>query len=476
MTKTFTALLLGLAMAGCAATAPQDVDLVIRHVNLIDVATGQVHPDQTVAVDHNSVVAVLADADASQYRGRQTLEAQGKYLMPGLWDMHVHFGGGQALVEENKDLLPLYVANGVTTVRDAAADISDQVLAWRAQVASGALQGPTIFTSGPKLEGKDSIWPGDLEIANETELAQALDKLQAMKVDFVKITDSALSPELYLAAVRAAKARGFIISGHIPFALPVTEISDAGLDSIEHLSYLLKAGSRDEAAISAQVASGQLTYWTALPKLSASFDRQVALANYRHLAANGTAVTPTLVGSQIIAYLDQDNHQADTYLDYIGPGLKKTYQWRVDRAAKDDAAAIAARQSRYQQTAALLPLLSQAGVTLMAGTDAGFLNSYIYPGLSLHQELALFVDNGLTPLQALQASVLAGPAFLGVSDRYGAVAPGKVADLLLLDANPLEDIKATRAIHGLVLHGQYLDRSQLDALLASAKAKVAKAG
>ena len=176
----------------------------------------------------------------------------------------------------------------------------------------------------------------------------------------------------------------------------------------------------------------------------------------------------------ILAYLDQDTHATDAYLKYLGPGLKKTYEGRVTRAAGDDAAAVARRHDRFEKAARLLPLLQQAGVTILAGTDAGFLNSFNYPGIGIHDELEVLVRYGLTPQQALTASVVNGPAFLGHAGDYGAVAAGKVADLVLLDKNPLDDIRATRAVRGVVVHGRYLDRGGLDSLLATAEAAAAR--
>ena len=197
-----------------------------------------------------------------------------------------------------------------------------------------------------------------------------------------------------------------------------------------------------------------------------SFDDATALATFSRLASRGTAVTPTLNGSRILAYLDQDTHAGDAYLKYIGPGLQATYEGRVTRAAADDAAAVARRHARFGRSATLVPLLQQAGVTILAGTDAGFLNSFNYPGIGLHDELALLVKSGLTPQQALVASVVNGPAFLRAADRYGAVAAGTVADLLVLDRNPLADITATRAIRAVVVKGRLLDRAALDGMLA----------
>ena len=152
---------------------------------------------------------------------------------------------------------------------------------------------------------------------------------------------------------------------------------------------------------------------------------------------------------------------------------RKTYQWRIDRAAKATPEQIAARHRDYRATAAVMPLLEKAGVTIMAGTDAGFLNSFDYPALGLHQELALYVENGLTPAEALAAATRAGPAWFGKLDRYGAVETGKQADLVLLDRNPLEDIHATQSVNTVVLRGKVEDRATLDRLLAEAKTKVA---
>ncbi|MBL8554564.1 MAG: amidohydrolase family protein [Phenylobacterium sp.] len=467
------------AAAALAWTAPapaaQPVDLLIRHASVIDVHTGKIAREQVVAIRGGDIVSVGPDSGAKAFAARQTVDATGRFVMPGLWDMHVHFGGGPELIQENRDLLPLYLAHGITSIRDCAGDLADDVLAWRDEIRSGALPGPTLYTSGPKLEGYKPIWKGVLEVGTEAEVDAALDRLQGLKVDFVKITDNTLKPELFLYAVRQATKRGLRTSAHIPAAVTVEQASEAGLTSIEHMSYALRPGSPQEAALAADVAAGRIAPAEATARTLAAFDPAVARAAYRGFAAKGTMITPTLNGSKATAYLDQDDHRHDAYLAYIGPGLKKTYEWRVERAAKDDAAAIARRHRTYEKAADLLPLLRDAGMTIIAGTDAGFLNSFNYPGIGLHDEMAIFVAHGLTPLQTLQAATLAGPKYFGVSDRYGAVAAGKAADILILDRNPVQDISATRTVRGVVLRGRYFDRAALDAMLAEARAKVARA-
>lgn len=474
MKSLLMAAVAALSLVGSGASAQGRGDVILRHATVVDVEHAKLKADQAVVLAGDTIVATGDDkAISAAWSAAQVVDAGGRYLIPGLWDMHVHFGGGEALIDENKALLPLYVAHGITTVRDASGDLPYQVLAWRSEIADGKLFGPTLLSSGPKIEGVKPVWKGTLETGSETDVDEALTKLKGLKVDFVKITDSTLNPPLFLYAVERAKALGMKTSGHIPMALTVGQAVDAGLSSIEHLDYAFKAGVKDEATIAADFAAGRIDRAEANRRLDGGFDRATAMAAYRNLAAKGVYVTPTLNGGRILAFLDQDAHQNDPYLAYIGPKLRETYNWRIERAAKADATAVALRHAHFEREAAVLPMLQEAGVTIMAGTDAGFLNSFNYPGLGLHDELTLFVDKGLTPGQALSAATRAGPAWFGRLDRYGAVEQGKAADLVLLDANPLEDINATRAIRLVVLRGKTYDRAALDGMLEQTRAKVA---
>jgi len=471
--KQLLAMAVAAAMAATPAVAGRiSADLLVRHATVIDVANGKAITNQAIAISGGKIVAVGQDAVMARgYASRQSVDASGKFVMPGLWDMHVHFGGGNELIEENKDLLPIYVAYGVTTVRDAAADISESVLAWRGEVAAGRLLGPTIFTSGPKLEGYMPLWKGTIEVGTPAEVDAALDRLQGMKVDFVKITDNTLKPEIFEYAVRAATARGLKTSAHTPFALTIEQAAKDGLSSVEHLDYLIKAGSPQEAAIGAEYVAGKLSYGEASDRFVDTFDPAYAKTEYKRLAKLGIYVTPTLNMSRILAYLDGEDHRSDPALALIGPGLRKTYEWRVERAAKATPAQIAARHKEYELSVKVLPMLRDARIPILAGTDAGYLNSFNYPGQGLHDELQRYVEAGLTPREALASSVINGPRFLGHAEQYGAIAKGRVADVLLLDSNPLTDIAATRQIRGVVLKGRWLGRDRLDALLAQAREK-----
>jgi len=449
--------MVGLGAAGIVATLAAHthqgtpVDLLIIRARVVDTRSGAITPGRVIAIRGDTIVAIGDSAEGSRIRARQVIDAAGRHVIPGLWDMHMHFGGGDTLIHENRVLLPLYLAHGVTAVRDAAGDLASTVLAWRDSVASGTLEGPMIFTSGPKIEGKNSIWPGDTEVETEAGVDSALDNLQRLNVDFVKLTDNALKPELFRYALGQATRRGMRSSAHIPSGVPVRDAVGLGLKSIEHLSYAIRAGVEGSPRQGSDNAS--------------RYDTATAVSAYRFMAERGTAVTPTLNISRTLAWLDSEDHTKDEYLKYIGPGLRATYGWRIERQAGSTPEAIARRHANYEFSSSKLPLLQQSGVLILAGTDAGFLNSYDYPGIGLHDELGHLVKAGLTPLQALQASTINGARWLGRESRHGVLERGFASDLVILDGNPIADISATRRIHGVVVRGRYLDRAKLDSML-----------
>jgi imidazolonepropionase-like amidohydrolase len=449
-------------------------DIIIKNTNIVDVVNNRIVPHQTVVVIKDIIKATGNNKSIKgQYSAKLIIDGTNKFILPSLWDMHVHFGG-DTLIGENKLLLPLYTAMGISHVRDCAGDISDSVIAWKKAIAENTLLGPNIFTSGPKLEGIKSIWPGDLEIGNEQELNLALDSLKKLKVDFVKITDNTLEPNLFLKSIMAARKRGWKVTGHIPATMTVATYANAGLSAIEHIGYLQRAASEKEDSITQLRAAGKINNKEASALYLSTFNKDIAIDKFKQLASNGTAVVPTINGSYKTTYLDQFDFSKDNYLKYLGPAFKRTYGWRIQRAAGDNAESIQLRHANFEAAANLLPILYKAGVTILAGTDAGFLNSYNYPGLGMHEELAMMVKYGLTPQEALICSIINGPAFFGLQYQYGAVAENKKADLIILNANPLDRIQNTLQIFGFIRKGKYLDRKDLDHLLVNVQSEVDK--
>ncbi|WP_269845967.1 amidohydrolase family protein [Sphingomonas mollis] len=295
-------------------------DGIVRHVTVVDVERGRAKADQAVAWRDGTIVAVGADAAiARRWQTAKVVEGRGRYLIPGLWDMHVHFGGGPDLVQENEALLPLYVANGITTIRDCSGDLPEQVLAWRDAIARGTLFGPRLLTSGAKLEGLKPIWKGTIEVGTKADIDAAIAHEKRVGVDFVKITDSTLDPQLFLYAVSRARAADLRVSGHIPMQLTVGQAVDAGISSIEHLDYACKAGVKDEAAIAADFAAGRIDRTEANRRIDVGFDPATAMRAYRRLAASNVFVTPTLNISEITAHLDEKSHEGDRISPISGP-------------------------------------------------------------------------------------------------------------------------------------------------------------
>ena len=295
----------------------QNIDVVIENINIVDVVGNKIIPNQTIYIQKDKIVAIEKySLPKKTTYNKQKINGKGKFIMPSLWDMHVHFGG-DTLIEENKMLLPLYIAMGISHVRDCAGDISPSVIEWKKAIQNNQLMGPTIFTSGPKLEGIKSIWPGDLEIGNEIEMNKALDSLQKLQVDFIKITDNTLAPELFLKSIQAARARGWKVTGHVPATMNVDVFSRNGLSAIEHIGYLQRAASKKEDSITIWRSNGKINNREASELYLKSFDSITAMKKFKQLALNGTAVVPTINGSYVTTYLDINNHQNDAKMTAI---------------------------------------------------------------------------------------------------------------------------------------------------------------
>ncbi|ABM00864.1 amidohydrolase family protein [Shewanella amazonensis] len=432
--------------------------LKLTNFQLVDVEQGRLVQGKQLLIEDGRIVRV---AQANEPLGADhTQDLGGQYLLPSLWDMHVHFEGRE-LVEDNALLLPLYLAYGITAVREAASDLAPEVMVWRQQIADGERLGPRIFSAGQKFEGIDSLWSGDMEVGDEAAMGRGMEKLTAMKVDFIKITENTMAPALYLKTVAEAHRRGFRVSSHIPYGVSVADAARAGLSSIEHVSYVLRLGHADEAVISASVRDGSVPAKEAAARYRQGFQQQVATEGYKMLATEGVAVTPTLIGGYQLAHLDTNNHSQDAFLRYLTTAFTDKYRWRIERMGEQTAEQWQARKQRYEAEASQLRHLEAAGVMLLAGSDSAALNTYVYPAEGLHTELQLWQKAGLSPARILRAATLDGAKFMGLDKDYGSIAEGKRADLLVLKANPLVDISATLKIHSLVQGGEYHNEAEL---------------
>jgi imidazolonepropionase-like amidohydrolase len=469
----FTCLALGILYSGFSQTTGKKFTLVITNANIVDVTTGKIIRNRLLAISGDTIKAVDDTKMAVKYKADRYIDAMGKYVMPGLWDMHVHFRGGDSLIDANKALLPLFLAYGVTTVRECGGDITPSVMTWRKQTALGQLAGPRIFTSGPKLDGPPHpVWAGSLPVETPGEISKALDSLQEIHSDFVKIYDSKISHDAYLEIIRQAHKRGMKVTGHMPFTVELKEAASLGMNGSEHLYYVFKACSSKEDSITDLIRKAEHTarpigLFGALPALYNTYDPAKAAGLFKYLAEKNFTITPTLFISKTLVEIKETDHSKDSMLAYIDPKIAATYQGRVRGAKRQSDEGTRFTKKYDSLCTSLVPRMFAAGVNIVAGSDCGASNSFVYPGSSLHEEVKLLVASGLTPAEGLRAATVNGPKFMGVSSFYGSLQAGKCSDMIFLDSDPLKNINAIDQISVVVSHGKVYTKSDLEGLLAS---------
>jgi imidazolonepropionase-like amidohydrolase len=444
-------------LPGLAASRP----IAITQVNVIDVAGGTVAADATVVLSGGRIADVAKSADVHVPHGAQVIDGSGKFLIPGLWDMHVHMVFGDWFPQSREITLPLFVANGVTGVRDMGGEL-DVLHRWRREITQGKLLGPRIVTSGPMLDGPKPRFPSSVAVASPEDGRKAVDDLKRRGADFIKL-QSLMSRESYFAIADESKTKGIVFAGHVPDAIRAVEASNAGQKSIEHLTGVFEGCSTVEDEL--------LKGPKGLKRFLETFDDTKAARLIALFAKNRTWQAPTLVWERGGNLLDQRDLQHDSRARYV-PASWKNGTWRrftediLKDQANDD---LETRQRFVAKELELVRAMHRAGIPFVAGTDTAA-GVYVFPGFSLHEELQLLVQAGFTPLEALQCATRNPAEYLGKLGEMGTVEKGKVADLVLLDANPLDDIANTQRIAGVIAAGRYLSRADLVQLLRGVEA------
>jgi imidazolonepropionase-like amidohydrolase len=431
--------------------------LVFAHVNVIDATGSPVQPDMTVVVEGQRITALGKTGHVQIPKGAQIVEGRGKFLIPGLWDMHVHeiFG---AWLPENKEIIPLlFVANGITGVRDMGGDL-EPLKKWRADIADGKMIGPRMFIAGPMLDGPVPQFPSSAPISNAADGRRVVDELVKGGVDFIKI-QSLVPHDGYFAAADEAKKLGIVFVGHVPDAVRAEDASNAGQKSIEHFTGVFEGCSTVEAELMSKPRGpGRGRYLS-------TYDPELAKALIGLFVKNHTWQCPTLFWEHGQWLIEETNSGPDPLAKYA-PASWTQRTWPMftkDTTEHYSTDPVAQRQQFVEKELEMVAQMHRADVQFLAGTDTAA-GVRVYPGFSLHDEVALFVQAGLTPMEALQTATRNPAQFFGLPDS-GTIDQGKRADLVLLDANPLDDIHNTRKIQSVVLAGRYFSRADLDGLL-----------
>jgi imidazolonepropionase-like amidohydrolase len=435
--RTAAACLLCLALPTLLAAPPPPPQkpLAFTNVTIIDGTGAKPRLDQTVVITGDRITTLGPTRKLKPPAGAQTIDATGRFLIPGLWDMHVHVGS------DAKFYLPLFIANGVTGIRIMSGSPFHHQ--WRQEVLAGAAVGPRMVIGSAIIDGPNSYFPSHVKVASAEEARKAVRKARQEGAEFIKIHD--LVPrDAYFALMDEARKHGLPVAGHVPGSLTPEEASKAGQATIEHLTRL------DDLNLTGA-------------------GRKQAVALFMQFKKNHTWQCPTLVMTRNYSWLDDPAVSSDARVKYVRPGLRNS--WQRMTAAGLAVQERAARQQLFRKRQAMLNQMQHLGVGILAGTDLG--NPYCFPGSSLSDELALLVEAGLKPIEALQAATRSPARFLGRDEELGTVQTGKRADLVLLDADPLADIRHTTKIQSVITNGRYYDRAALDRMLAVAEATAA---
>lgn len=430
--------------------------IVLTNLTVVDVRSGELRPKQTLVIKGNRILSVGLSKAAEDSSKSRTIDCSGLYVIPGLWDMHVHLVFGDWFPGGKDISLPLFVANGVTSVRDMGSELA-MIQRWRGEIGDGKLIGPRIYSSGPMLDGPKPRFPSSVAITTPEDGRRAVDDLKKRGADFIKL-QSLIPRDAVFAIADEARKQGIAFEGHVPDSVRASEMSEAGMRSFEHLIGIFEGSSPLED----EFLKGNKTE----ARFLATYDPVRAGALAKILAKNGTWQCPTLVWERGGNMIDATDFSKDTRAKYV-PDAWKSKTWKrfteeiTQGYGGDD---LGVRKKFVNKELEVVHMLYENGVEFLAGTDtpAGV---YVFPGFSLHEELQRFVAAGFTSLEALQTGTLNPARFFGMESRLGTIEEGKLADLVLLSANPLEDIANTQKISAVVANGHYFSRKELDEML-----------
>ncbi|MGW3963061.1 amidohydrolase family protein [Amycolatopsis sp. NPDC005003] len=466
----------GLAAAGVApavfaqeAAAAGSAVVVVRGVTVVDGTDGPARPDSAVVLVGDRIAWVGPSAEVPRCGSARVVDGRGRYLAPGLWDLHTHG------IDYEHVWPPLFLANGVTGIREMQGYDENRVT--RDKIARGELLGPRVVLASSILDGPVSLLgPPAVRVANAEEGRAAVRTAVAQRSDFVKVYFY-LPKDVFAAIADECHRHGLPFAGHWPYRVRLLDAARAGQRSFEHLFGLPIATSsrRDEFLARLEATPFDPKAPRAFFNLARELDRQAAQAydpaaaarHFAGLEAHGSRLSPTFAVNRVISRpVEASAH--DPRNRYIPQDVLDYWADRLPLFAPVTPDQIAQQEAYFHAQLRLVGEAHRAGVGILGGTDCE--NPYVYPGFSLHDELDFLVQAGLGPRRALQAVTRDAAAFLGRADTSGTVTPGKVADLVLLDADPLADIRAVRRIDTVVTAGRVLDRADLDKLLADAEA------
>jgi len=426
-------------------------DCLITNVNIVDVSTGKILKNKTLAIDSNRI-STIYDREIVGSGSTIVIDGKGKYLIPGLWDMHAHYKWDHVEID------PLLIANGITGLREMWGDMPEFVKVPKKAQPEGMVS-PEVYISGDLIDGNPPSFPfGCLVVTTPDEAIDAVKKQIDKKVDFIKVYGS-LSEECFMAIAKEAKKRNIPFAGHIPDKVSIYKAIEAGMASSEHLYGFLEGCLPQNHQENPPKSMEEF-----ISRFPASrFDTLCSV-----LAKSSMWICPTLTVNRAMSYLNDSTFTKDNRITYLPNSVIEIWNQKMNPYTKDQIDAFAnGRRERYLFELSLIGKMNEKGVKFIAGTD--FPNPYVFPGFSLHDELSLMVKGGMPALDVLRSATINPAIFMNKKADFGSVEVGKLASLVLLNKNPLENIENTKTIKTVIIRGKVYNRKALDSMLEQAK-------
>jgi Amidohydrolase family len=449
--------------------------LCIQNITTIDPNDGA-REGQTVIIRDGKILRIAPTADLKLSSTNHIIDGTGKFLIPGLWDAHIHFAYIESLAPHMFDLFLLY---GITSVRDTGGEI-DFVFKWREAARANPTEAPRVMVAGPLLDGVPTVYDGSkpafpplgVGSGSVEAITRLTKKLDSLDVDFLKAYEM-LTPEQFYKVMEMAKRFGLKVTGHVPLSMDVIGASNAGLNSMEHFRNLeLSCASNAEELLiqrHAMLKKGKNLPGGELRSGIHTAQRQIAVENYdenkaneilQTLAKNQTWQIPTLALNTGFTRRPYNQPEWQKSFEYLPDALRDEWKMTIQASMGDAPEPFRVQYSQWMLNMAAK--VHKAGIPMMAGTDTPI--GFLTPGLSLHEELIIMVEAGMTPQEALQTATVNPARYFNLENELGSIKESQWADLLILTANPLEDIRNTQSIFVVMKQGKYYGQDELNVM------------
>ena len=479
--KHLSFLFLAFLLLNCSPTEAVFEDAIcIQNINTIDPVDG-LKAKQTVIIKGGKILKIAPTSELKLAAGNEIIDGTDKFMIPGLWDAHVHF----SYMEEIAPIMfDLFLAYGITSVRDTGGRI-EYVKQWQDKSLANPTAAPRVMIAGPLLDGMPNVYDGSdpghpplsVGLATVEDVNEQIEFLDSVGVDFLKSYEM-LTPEQFTALAEHARAKGYRVTGHVPLSMDVITASNAGLNSMEHMRNLEISCASNADELLAQrrqmLSDGQNETGGVLRSSIHQAQRQTAIENYDPdkaaevlavLAKNQTWQIPTMALNTI--FVDKPFMQSHWQESFTYMPDSTAEQWNEIIAEVMNAEVSPFRQQYAQWMKDMIKNVHNSGIGIMAGTDTPI--GFLTPGFSLHEELNVLVSSGISPLEALKTATINPAKYFGLEDELGSIKENMWADLLILNANPLDDISNTRNIITVIKQGNVYDRAELDEMLEELK-------